>query len=891
MSRKTRKLMWSMPLIAAVAVIGALALFLTQEPDGAAAQQTELPGMVQNLKVEPYTDGIPQEKLEVTWDPPAGGVPVTGYRIDLSLDGSRWLSYIVNQGTTNLSKVYPEGTDNLKAGQTRHFRVFALNEHGTGPGVSDSGSTATSNAPDRPTMLTASQGNAAVEITAFDLNGNGKIDTELVDNVNEIELGFNVGGTAELEADVDGVSETFTVTVPMQTAIKLMWTPPEDPDGAAVSRYKIEYSINGDNWYTLVENAPNRMDYFDTNLRAGTERQYRIYAKNSVGTSAVSDKALGKTAPGGVPDGVTEVVIGLSPASTDVHLKWTPPDDPDGAPVTHYRIQARLGTDPDPTDFKTVHTGTHIAAASEYNFGGRGLTQAGIAYPASIPPDDNGAANSLVEVDIRIAAINAVNAESDGGDDEQVVTWVNLVDVPVGHEDAPLRPAAPIVKIDRTQNEGRSGLNVTWDKATFIDDGNEPDPSDPVEADIAYVLVIDGMDRTDVEHTDALDDGGSEAKPGHDDDGLAAGMTRKYRVYAVNQHEDFTVIGADSVRSFPSTESERTTEQPQLPGPPGSFTANADGHTEIRLRWAIPAKSADDCAGIDDSDGQISGGTEDDGSECGASVLDGYKIEVSQNQTSWTTLAETHKTVTYLATMLLPDTEYYFRVSAVNPRGAGMSTAVRSAKTHPPGEPTPPGGLVAQADGYDTLKICWYEQDVLDPLIGEEARDEGLPILGYQISYVMDDGSEMIVVANTMSKDTQWMQSGLGGETTRKYRVRSITLGGVGTKYAEATATTAEGPPSSALTVPTGVTATSDTDGEVTVMWMGGDNADRYFIIALEQGSSPLVIGFARAESGASEATITGLNSDASHLVIVLALKGTGDDRELKYGTGTVTVQ
>ena len=93
------------------------------------------------------------------------------------------------------------------------------------------------------------------------------------------------------------------------------------------------------------------------------------------------------------------------------------------------------------------------------------------------------------------------------------------------------------------------------------------------------------------------------------------------------------------------------------------------------------------------------------------------------------------------------------------------------------------------------------------------------------------------------------------------------------------------------LTTPTNVMATSDTDGEVTVMWMGGDNADRYFIIALEQGSSPLVIGFARAESGASEATITGLNSDASHLVIVLALKGTGDDRELKYGTGTVTVQ
>ena len=93
------------------------------------------------------------------------------------------------------------------------------------------------------------------------------------------------------------------------------------------------------------------------------------------------------------------------------------------------------------------------------------------------------------------------------------------------------------------------------------------------------------------------------------------------------------------------------------------------------------------------------------------------------------------------------------------------------------------------------------------------------------------------------------------------------------------------------LTAPTNVMATSDTDGEVTVMWMGSDNADRYIIIALERGSSPLVIEYVLAESDASEATITGLNSDASHLVIVLALKGTGADREIEYGTDTVTVQ
>ena len=41
MSRKTRKLMWSVPLIAAVAVIGALAAFMTLQPGDASEAQSD----------------------------------------------------------------------------------------------------------------------------------------------------------------------------------------------------------------------------------------------------------------------------------------------------------------------------------------------------------------------------------------------------------------------------------------------------------------------------------------------------------------------------------------------------------------------------------------------------------------------------------------------------------------------------------------------------------------------------------------------------------------------------------------------------------------------------------------------------------------------------------
>ena len=55
MSRKTRKLMWSVPLIAAVAVIGALAAFVVLAPNGAQAHD-EGPGIAAHQPPPPVTE-------------------------------------------------------------------------------------------------------------------------------------------------------------------------------------------------------------------------------------------------------------------------------------------------------------------------------------------------------------------------------------------------------------------------------------------------------------------------------------------------------------------------------------------------------------------------------------------------------------------------------------------------------------------------------------------------------------------------------------------------------------------------------------------------------------------------------------------------------------------
>ena len=134
MSRKTRKLIWSAPLVAVLAVTGALAIFMALTPNGASAN--DLPGPVTGLEAEAKS----RTSIEVSWDAPEGG-NVTGYRIDISdLDLSQaarvthvWESHEDNIGnrTTYLD------TTGLKPNTTRYYRVFALNADGVGPVSTD----------------------------------------------------------------------------------------------------------------------------------------------------------------------------------------------------------------------------------------------------------------------------------------------------------------------------------------------------------------------------------------------------------------------------------------------------------------------------------------------------------------------------------------------------------------------------------------------------------------------------------------------------------------------------------------------------------------------------------------------------------------------------------
>jgi fibronectin type 3 domain-containing protein len=68
----------------------------------------------------------------------------------------------------------------------------------------------------------------------------------------------------------------FQGTQKSKTVIKLIWRPHED---SRVKMYKIERSVNGENW-KWVKSIHSRMmvEYIDTYVRSGSRHQYRIIA-------------------------------------------------------------------------------------------------------------------------------------------------------------------------------------------------------------------------------------------------------------------------------------------------------------------------------------------------------------------------------------------------------------------------------------------------------------------------------------------------------------------------------------------------------------------------------------------------------------------------------------
>ena len=178
-------------------------------------------------------------QIDLEWEAPPfdGGARITGYRIEVSENsGATWAELVATTGSAIASYAHT----GLRPATTRHYRISAINEIGTGRASNVASATTDAIAPDPPTNLVA--------------------------------------------------------TADAPTRIDLTWTAPAYDGGAPVTSYRIEVSEDAAEWTDLERSTgTNATWYSHTGLRPGSTRHYRVSAINVAGAGLPSGIASATT--------------------------------------------------------------------------------------------------------------------------------------------------------------------------------------------------------------------------------------------------------------------------------------------------------------------------------------------------------------------------------------------------------------------------------------------------------------------------------------------------------------------------------------------------------------------------------------------------------------------
>ena len=244
--------------------------------------------------------------INLSWTAPGstGGSAITGYKIESSSDGgSSWSDLVAN--TSNTTTTYAH--TGLAAGDTRHYRVSAINANGAG-------------------------------------------DPSNVDS-------------ATTDATVPGAPTGLTATASGATAIDLSWAAPASTGGSAITGYKIEVSPNGtDTWTThLADTTNTNTTYAHTGLAASTTRHYRVSAINTIGTSAASNVDDATTGAGtNTPATGAPTITGTAQVGQTLTAGTTAIMDAEGLTTPSYTYQwIRVATDNSETNIASATASTY----------------------------------------------------------------------------------------------------------------------------------------------------------------------------------------------------------------------------------------------------------------------------------------------------------------------------------------------------------------------------------------------------------------------------------------------------------------------------------------------------------------------------------------------------
>ena len=352
--------------------------------------EDEVPAVTNNSTVTPGAPDAPTgltatasggTQIDLAWTAPAdnGGRVITGYQIEYSDDaGTSWSVLVADTQSTDT--MYSDTT--LSGGDTRHYRVSAINSIDTGaastvanattpsgPGVASvtvdqatitkTGADVTvtvanlQNAshtvylryrveggswPAAANQSTPTSG-AAVTFTLTGLTGNTDYDVAA-----SLDSGFASGvktATFTTSPTMPGKARNLFIALESDGSLLITWDPPQNDGGSAITGYTVQWKSGSESFgdpsreHTTGASAST---YAITGLTNGTEYTARVIAVNDVGDGPPSDTTTGT--PEGPPDAPPNVQAGSG--HQQLTVSWGAPND-GGSAITEYSLQWKSG--------------------------------------------------------------------------------------------------------------------------------------------------------------------------------------------------------------------------------------------------------------------------------------------------------------------------------------------------------------------------------------------------------------------------------------------------------------------------------------------------------------------------------------------------------------------
>ncbi len=799
--------------------------------------------------------------IDLSWTAPTQtwGSAITGYKIEVSEDGTTFTELVDSQSGTTYSHT------GLTTGDVRHYRVRAINARGTGQ--PSSVQRAIAGGPAAPTGLTA----GALRLHNIVLNWD-KVPTitppitshiiewstddtnwEVVDQPSAGNTGYyehfssllTVGETfyyrvravnsagaspPSTSASAVAVSRASGAGVPtdvraLQTAageVTVSWTAPTDvPDAEGttdeITFYQVYRTANsGKLWEQLDGSISNTESSYvdDDGLTVGNTYGYRV----AVQTDAFIEYDLSPpdSLTVGAPSAPTSFTATVGSGRTSIDLSWSAPAQTWGSAVTGYQIE--VSTDGDTftelvaSQAGTTYSHTGLSAGDVRHYRVRAINARGTGQPTAVqsitigePP---GAPQSFAasafryhqafliwDVPSSIGSSAITNYTIEWSTDNS--TWKELVTLPPNarefyHYSSLLTPGESFYyRVSAVNSAGagpasavRSVTAVVF-ISTGVPTGVTVSQASATEVTVSWTAPTDlpmgeGINRYQVFRTT---DGGdswralstslsSTTLTYTDRDGLTNGMTYGYRVNL------WTTVATQKDLSHPVS---------LTFGAPAAPTAlmSTPAATSIALSWTAPTQTW-------------------------GSAITGYKIEVSEDGTTFTELVDSQTGTTYSHTGLSAGDTRWYRVRAINARGAGAASSVLQASVTVPAAPT---SLRVTTTAFHAITLQWDTSPATS--LGGAAFKKHI------LEWSTDNSSWEVLAEPTNNTDSpaeRHVSSLLTPGEEFYYRIKVVNADDV------------ESPPSAVVTVtavarsgtgiPTGVTATKNTGTSIDVAWV-----------------------------------------------------------------------